>query len=847
MATKRQEKTSFIKDVARLVSQKGLETEKTLVALNKDNGEKFSFLLRSDPYHAYYQDKLNYYRKEVAQVTSRPHAPPATASHNCSVADDGEEEAFCLLPTYSTLWSSSFSRPPGISLKDLYIMKLTAQFIARYDMHFLRALKEHVAQNPKPQFDFLKPTSSRFKFCGGLVRGYASVIRPYIESLMRDGGGIMPLVLPPGECWTRYDDYDDMPLCLQFFFDRLQLEKLEAGDEMALIDLHAFVSGVDFFAQRDNDAFATVMSTTPHLSKMMYEWPQMQPSKLVSDDDTEPELIDAPRSYEILEKQLTLKELGIIKLTAMFVARYGSEFRRDLMEVVLMNPLFEFLQPSDCKCSKFFSSLVRVYSTVIMPSDKLWYGDDSTAFALEFFSRTLQLEKLENGDETAAIDLHALVGGVDCFSHMSESLFLAFAPQPEHLSTMVKRRGCQLLTEFHKADDENLDGTDQPDGVARPYRFKSSFKFPEKGITVRELGVIMLTAQFVQRYGEKFRLGLRRRVVMNTQFGFMVFGDRRHYFYCGLLCAYRSVLRPCKRMKRSAAYTDTVLDMFFEILQSQEGERIGLHDFVGLVDWFAHVEEEYYSVVVPAPVHVLMNMIPPTLRLPNTLLLPPMKPSVTHDPAQRRHDHLASPAGRSTLREEYIIKVTAQFVVRYGTSFERALRRRVAETPKFEFMKPTGRKFRLYASCVEGFAQVLEPCKKRVDCMDTVLEGLFCFLDREHEEAVGIGLHGFVDVVDCFASMDHVVPQCLIPPGCQVHLGQPSTGMMKQPAPPTLGVMSSRRPLPEEPEPMRKRGKKRERQESALDPQDHSHAKHPRLSTTITVFVPNVGEVKVAG
>lgn len=334
---------------------------------------------------------------------------------------------------------------------------------------------------------------------------------------------------------------------------------------------------------------------------------------------------------------------------------------------------------------------------------------------------------------------------------------------------------------------------------------------------------------------------------MNTQFGFMVFGDRRHYFYCGLLCAYRSVLRPCKRMKRSAAYTDTVLDMFFEILQSQEGERIGLHDFVGLVDWFAHVEEEYYSVVVPAPVHVLMNMIPPTLRLPNTLLLPPMKPSVTHDPAQRRHDHLASPAGRSTLREEYIIKVTAQFVVRYGTSFERALRRRVAETPKFEFMKPTGRKFRLYASCVEGFAQVLEPCKKRVDCMDTVLEGLFCFLDREHEEAVGIGLHGFVDVVDCFASMDHVVPQCLIPPGCQVHLGQPSTGMMKQPAPPTLGVMSSRRPLPEEPEPMRKRGKKRERQESALDPQDHSHAKHPRLSTTITVFVPNVGEVKVAG
>ncbi|KAL0681127.1 hypothetical protein Bca4012_047974 [Brassica carinata] len=842
MPTKRPEKTSFIKEVALLVSQKGLEIEKTLVALNKDNGKKFSFLRRSDPYHAYYQDKLNYYRKE-AQAT-RPHAA-ATTTHDCSAAD-GEEETFCLLPTYSTLWSSSYSRPAGISLEDLYIMKLTAQFIARYDMHFLRALKEHVAQNPKPRFDFLKPTSSRFNFCGGLVRGYASVIRPYIESLMRDGGGIMPLVLPSSVSWTRDDDYDGMPLCLQFFFERLQLEKLEAGDKMAMIDLHAFVSGVDFFAQRDNEAFATVMPKTPHLSKMMYEWPQMQPSKLVNnntqgydDDDTEPELIDAPPSYEILEKQLTLKELGIIKVTAMFVARYGSGFRRDLMEIVSMNPLFEFLRPSDCKCSKFFTSLVIVYSNVIMPSDKLWYGDDCTDSALEFFSSCLQLEKLENGDETAAIDLHALVGGVDCFSHMSESLFLAFAPQPERLSTMVKRRGCQLLTEFRKADRI-------VDGVARPYRFKSSFKFPETGITVRELGVIMLTAQFVDRYGENFRLGMRRRVVMNTQFGFMVFGDRRHDFYCGILYAYSSVLRPCKRMKKSDACTDTVLEVFFEILQSQEeGEGIELHDFVGVVDSFAHVEDEQYSVVVPAPVHVLMNMIPRTLRLPDTLLLPPVKSSSIHDPAPRRPHDLASPTRRYTLREDCIIKVTAQFVARYGTKFTRALARRVAETTQFEFMNPTSGRSRFYTWYVERLGEVLRPCEKRVACMNTVLEDFFSCLDRlqqEEEEAVGVALHGFVDVVDCFASMDHVLNQHLAPPGSQVNLGaygQPLMGMMQR-APPKLGVMSlpPPLPLPEEPEP-----KRRKFDVSALAPEDRLH--NFQGWSTIRVFVPNVGEVVI--
>ncbi|CAN6839698.1 unnamed protein product [Brassica oleracea] len=841
MFTTQPEKTNFIEKVARLVSQKGLETERTLMALNNDNDKKFSFLQRSDPCHAYYQHKLNYYRKE-AQVT-RPQAP-ATTTHDCSVAD-GEEEPFCLLPTYSTLWSSSYSRPAGISLEDLYIMKLTAQFIARYDMHFLRALMEHVAQNPKPRFDFLKPTSSRFNFCGGLVRGYASVIRPYIESLMRDGGGIMPLVLPSSASWTRDDDYDGMPPCLQFFFERLQLEKLEAGNKMALIDLHAFVSGVDFFAQRDNQSFACVMSKTPHLSKMMYEWPQMQPSKLINsydddddDDDTEPELIDAPPSYEILEKQLTLKELGIVKVTAMFVARYGSGFRRDLMDIVSMNPLFEFLRPSDCKCSKFFTSLVRVYSNVIMPSDKLWCGDDCTDSALEFFSSCLQLEKLENGDETAAIDLHALVGGVDCFSHMSESLFLAFAPQPERLSTMVKRRGCQLLTEFRKA---------QPDGgEARPYRFESSFKFPEKGIKLKELGVIILTAQFVERYGENFRRGLRRRVVMNTQFGFMVFGDRRHDFYCGILCAYSSVLRPCKRMKKSDACTDTVLEVFFEILQSQEeGEGIELHDFVGGVDSFAHVEDEQYSVVVPAPVHVLMNMIPRTLRLPDTLLLPPVKSSSIHDPAPRRPHDLASPTRRYTLREDCIIKVTAQFVARYGTKFTRALARRVAETTQFEFMNPTSGRSRFYTWYVERLGEVLRPCEKRDACMNTVVEDFFSCLERfqqEEEEAVGVALHGFVDVVDCFASMDHVLNQHLAPPGSQVNLGaygQPLMGMM-QPAPPKLGVMSLPQPLPlpEEPEP-----KRRKFDVSALAPEDRLH--NFQGWSTIKVFVPNVGEVVI--
>ncbi|KAG2284724.1 hypothetical protein Bca52824_055944 [Brassica carinata] len=397
------------------------------------------------------------------------------------------------------------------------------------------------------------------------------------------------------------------------------------------------------------------------------------------------------------------------------------------------------------------------------------------------------------------------------------------------------------------ASYQNLDGAQPDDAEARRHhRFQSSFKFPEKGITVRELGVIMLTALFEERYGENFRRGLRRRVVMNTQFGFMVFGDRRHNFYCGFLSAYSGVLRPCKRMKKSDACTDTVLEVFFEILQSQEeGEGIELHDFVGVVDSFAHVEDEQYSVVVPAPVHVLMNMIPRTLRLPDTLLLPPVKSSSIHDPAPRRPHDLASPTRRYTLREDCIIKVTAQFVARYGTKFTRALARRVAETTQFEFMNPTSGRSRFYTWYVERLGEVLRPCEKRDACMNTVLEGFFSCLDRlqqeEEEEAVGVSLHGFVDVVDCFASMDHVLNQRIVPPGSQVHLGaygQPLMGMMQR-APP-LGVMSlpPPLPLPEQPEP-----KRRKFDVSALAPEDRLH--NFQGWSTIKVFVPNIGEVVI--
>jgi len=47
--------------------------------------------------------------------------------------------------------------------------------------------------------------------------------------------------------------------------------------------------------------------------------------------------------------------------------------------------------------------------------------DGCTGAVLEFFSKCLQMEKLGDGVEMATIDLHALVGGVDCFTHLNDS------------------------------------------------------------------------------------------------------------------------------------------------------------------------------------------------------------------------------------------------------------------------------------------------------------------------------------------------------------------------------------------------------------------------------------------
>jgi len=66
--------------------------------------------------------------------------------------------------------------PTSLTILDMDVIKLTAQFVARNGQKFLIALTEREKQNP--QFDFLKPTHSLFSFFTNLVDAYSKCSNP---------------------------------------------------------------------------------------------------------------------------------------------------------------------------------------------------------------------------------------------------------------------------------------------------------------------------------------------------------------------------------------------------------------------------------------------------------------------------------------------------------------------------------------------------------------------------------------------------------------------------------------------------------------------------------------------
>ncbi|KAG2226097.1 hypothetical protein INT45_011714 [Circinella minor] len=132
---------------------------------NEKHNAKFCFLNPSDPYHAYYQFKL--------QEAREGKLPTKSVTKEEKV--DLDLDQMDLRPKEPEPFEFSASMP-AMSAQDLDIMKLTAQFAARNGRNFINQLAQRESRNY--QFDFLRPSHSLFPFFTELVKQYTKVLAP---------------------------------------------------------------------------------------------------------------------------------------------------------------------------------------------------------------------------------------------------------------------------------------------------------------------------------------------------------------------------------------------------------------------------------------------------------------------------------------------------------------------------------------------------------------------------------------------------------------------------------------------------------------------------------------------
>ncbi|CAL9229407.1 unnamed protein product [Arabidopsis halleri] len=386
----------IVEGMAKTVAVHGLWIEKKFMDDNVNN-DILSFVKSSEhPYHAFYRQKI----AEYQNAQNEPDVPATDAP--------SRDPARSLLV---------FTCPDeGFTRKEFAIIKLTAQFVVRYGIYFWRDLMTSVTVNPPPQFDFefMKTTDSRFTFFLGLVDAYERVLIPYRKLLV-----LNPCKEP----------------VLEGFFKLLKGEKQDEDGlvEMAMIDSHAFVGGLDYFASREGGE----LSPPGRLSTQMQS---RIPDAPATDDGLYPLFRDPPREpryYPFTYPEgITRKQLGIIKLTAQFLVRYGYGFWLGLMKLVIANPQceFDFLKSTDLY--DLFHRLAAAYSRVLMSCQELCKpgAPTPTESVLDGFFNLLRGEKQEEGAEIAVSDLHAFVGALDYFANRDDE---ELSPPHGDLSTTM--------------------------------------------------------------------------------------------------------------------------------------------------------------------------------------------------------------------------------------------------------------------------------------------------------------------------------------------------------------------------------------------------------------------------
>ncbi|KJH43351.1 surp module [Dictyocaulus viviparus] len=160
---------AIVDKTAAFVARNGVDFENK-IREKEANNKRFNFLSPTDPYNAYYKQKVRDFQEgkvETSFSTPKPQLPDA-------VKDAVKKADF--VPTKPPPPFEFCADPATINAYDLDLIRMTALFVARNGRQFLTQLMTREARNF--QFDFLKPQHSNFTYFTKLVEQYTKVIIP---------------------------------------------------------------------------------------------------------------------------------------------------------------------------------------------------------------------------------------------------------------------------------------------------------------------------------------------------------------------------------------------------------------------------------------------------------------------------------------------------------------------------------------------------------------------------------------------------------------------------------------------------------------------------------------------
>ncbi|KAL7751893.1 SF3a splicing factor complex subunit [Sorochytrium milnesiophthora] len=164
---------SIVDNTAKYVAKNGVLFEETIRERERDN-PKFCFLNTSDVYYPYYSCQLIRFKagvvkpQELSIAQEEPVAQPAAPV----------KPAVKPPPAAPAPFEFCLDLPP-VSVQDLDIIKLTAQFVACNGRQFMNQLSQRESRNY--QFDFLRPSHSLFGYFTKLVEQYKQLVAPPYE------------------------------------------------------------------------------------------------------------------------------------------------------------------------------------------------------------------------------------------------------------------------------------------------------------------------------------------------------------------------------------------------------------------------------------------------------------------------------------------------------------------------------------------------------------------------------------------------------------------------------------------------------------------------------------------